>query len=61
MYQHPAPNQTLMSVIHQETVKAQRAGMSLETIIATLGYMADRLQAALPYVEAERDKENNPC
>jgi hypothetical protein len=52
-----APSLILSQVIGVETVKALRAGVPLESVIATLVQHADRLQASLPVVLAVRDGE----
>lgn len=49
------PNLTLSAVISGEVMKALRAGMPLENIIATLINQAEVLQIALPVVIAVRD------
>jgi len=55
------PNLTLSSVISGEVMKALRAGMSLESVIATLINQAELLQVSLPIVAAVRDSiRGNP-
>lgn len=49
------PNLTPSAVISGEVMKALRAGMPLENIIATLINQAEVLQIALPVVIAVRD------
>ncbi|MFA6443328.1 MAG: hypothetical protein WCV99_13390 [Sterolibacterium sp.] len=50
-----SPNTTLSAVVAQETTKALRAGMTLETVIATLIWHVETLQISLPIVNAVRD------
>lgn len=56
----PTPNLTLSAVISGEVMKALRAGMPLENVIATLINQAEVLQVALPVVNAMRDAERSP-
>ncbi|MFA6310624.1 MAG: hypothetical protein WC681_04035 [Sterolibacterium sp.] len=50
-----SPNITLSAVVSQETTKALRAGMTLETVIATLIWHVETLQISLPIVNAVMD------
>jgi len=49
------PNTTLSAVVAQETTKALRAGMALESVIATLIWHVETLQISLPIVNAVVD------
>lgn len=49
------PNTTLSAVVAQETTRALRAGMALETVIATLLWHVETLQISLPIVNAVMD------
>lgn len=60
-YQSASPSQSLIGVLHQEALKAMRAGMSIETIIASMNYTSDMLQHAQPYVQAVTEREKAPC
>lgn len=55
------PNVTFSAVIHQEAMKALRAGMPLENVIASLIHQAELLQLSLPVVNAMRDAGRNPA
>ncbi len=54
-----SPNLTLSAVISGEVMKALRAGMALENIIATLINQAEVLQISLPVVKAISDGKNS--
>lgn len=49
------PNLTLSAVISGEVMKALRAGMPLENVIATLINQAEVLQISMPVVTAIRE------
>lgn len=53
------PKLTLSAVISGEVMKALRAGMPLENIIATLINQAEVLQVALPVVTAIRESSRS--
>lgn len=55
-----SPNLTLSAVISDEVMKALRAGMALESVIATLINQAEVLQISLPVVKAMRDAGRSP-
>ncbi|MEY2654944.1 MAG: hypothetical protein RLZZ524_1972 [Pseudomonadota bacterium] len=48
-------NITLSAAVAQETTKALRAGMELETVIATLLWHVEALQISQPIVNAVMD------
>ena len=50
-----SPNLTLSAVISGEVMKALRAGMPIENVIATLINQAEVLQISLPVVNAVRE------
>lgn len=54
-----SPNLTLSAVISGEVMKALRAGMALENIIATLINQAEVLQISLPVVKAISDGKHS--
>ena len=60
-YQAASPSQSLIGVLHMEALKAMRAGMSIDTIIASLNYTSDLLQHAQPFVQAATEREKAPC
>lgn len=55
-----SPNLTLSAVISEEVMKALRAGMALESVIATLINQAEVLQISLPVVIAVREAGRRP-
>jgi hypothetical protein len=54
------PNSTLTAVVEIETMKALRAGVPVETVIATLVAQVDALQNSAPFINAVLDSKRSP-
>lgn len=54
------PNSTLAAVLAGETMKALRAGVPVENVIATLIAQVDALQNSAPFINAVLDSKRSP-